>query len=574
MNRNLHFSERTWLEMNLSDAFFIRFSSLYAGITKVIFFKRQPPLRPGMGFRDVSKCRTRDLNLFLPKEGVMSRLGAREIILGLFFLVFLFKAIYLDHLSLQYDGTLYGEMIAEESDKLTFLPRYLGTWAPWKPGVYFIVYSFFLPFTSILFDSIEWIYKSPNLLFSAINALLFYLLAKRFVKAEIALSASLLFYSSYGVIYTDSRLLMETFSLTPILLSFLFYTWKDMEPVKRFLGAGACGLLAALTKSVISFMIIPLAIAYILQEDRKNLGNPLFLASLLSPFLGFLLFYLALDSVGLVDEVLIKDTGKFFVYDYFVKIPYNLFQGFLFFFYMFWAYIIVSFRTFLSSWKKYAFFSAWLAIFFIPLLSGSPMPWHFYYIAPALAFFAAICLPSKGKMDSFSLLIILLLVFSNIMFFVFMVDFSDDVPKEAELRDMGLMLSGKENVLIIGDYSYNTVIVSYKMLSERKDLGAPLDFGYVILNIPAEKELNEAQQSSMLTEIVANYDTEKYDFEEDTFADMFQTDKILRKKTSIEQFQYVVVSPASLNITNPCYTLQYNGTQSKIYRLVEEPDCR
>ncbi|MFP3950307.1 MAG: ArnT family glycosyltransferase, partial [Candidatus Micrarchaeia archaeon] len=489
----------------------------------------------------------------------MFRSSTSKIILLLFMLVFLFKAFYLDYIPLQYDGTLYGEMIAEEAEELTFLPRYLGMWAPWKPGLYFIVYSFFLPLTSALFNSIEWIYRSPNLLFSIVNAFLFYSIAKRFVKQEVALSASLLFYSSYGVIYTDSRLLMETFSLVPILLSILFYTRKEMEPTKRFLGAGIFACIAALTKSIISFMIIPLALAYIFREDQKNIKNPLFLVSLLSPFLGFLLFYLALDSVGLVEEVLILDTGKFFLFNYFEDSISNIFQGLLFFFYMFWMYIAVAFRKLASSWKKYPLFSIWIILSLIPLLSGHPMPWHFYYIAPALAFFAAVCLSSKGKMDSFSVLILAILVFSNLLVagFYFNSVVSSGITEEAGGREAGMLLSGKQNVLVIGYYSPSTTIVSYKMLSERRDMGRPLDFGYVICVIPEGDKMKKTEQMIAINEIVRDYDTEKYLFEEDNFANMFQTKKFLRKNTSIKNFDYVVVSPSYFDLVDPCYISIY-----------------
>ena len=94
---------------------------------------------------------------------------ARKVMLALFLAIFLLKAFYLGEIPIQFDGTLYAEMIAEEAEEITFLPTYLGWWAPWKPGIYFITYSLFLPVTSQLFDSIEWIYKSPNLLFGIIN---------------------------------------------------------------------------------------------------------------------------------------------------------------------------------------------------------------------------------------------------------------------------------------------------------------------------------------------------------------------------------------------------------------------
>lgn len=503
----------------------------------------------------------------------MRRLTPRNFLLLLFALMFLLKAYYLDKVPIYFDGTLYGEMIAEEAEEMTFLPKYLGAWAPWKPGLFFIAYSLFLPLTSFLFDSIDWIYKSPNLLFGLLNALLFYLIAKRFVQKDAALAASLLFYSSYLVFYAETRLLMETFTLFTILLSVFFYTWREIAPWKRFLGAAAFAFLASLTKSVISFMIIPLAIAYMFQKDRAAMGNPLFLLSLLAPFLGFLLFYLALDSVGLVGEVLVKDTGKFFVYDYANYAPNRLMRGFSFLVLLNLAYIVASIRKLISSWRDHLFFSAWLLISLIPAGSGVPMPWHFYYVAPPIAFFVALSLLSKGKMDTFSLFLVPLLILPNLGF-VLASDSIHQTTQFDENREVGLMLSGKENVLIVGYYGSSTVTASYKLLSERRDLGAPLDFGYIVLHWDGRGDENLSDVPRAFDVVVEDYYTEEYEFVEGEFAQMFQTTQFLRKNTSIEKFDYIAVSPAWLNVTNPCYVLYYNGTSSKVYMISEEPGCR
>ncbi len=496
------------------------------------------------------------------------------VVFFLFAITFLLKAFLLGDTPLYLDGTLYAEMIAEEADNITFLPKYLGSWTPWKPGLYFIVYSLFLPITSQLFSSIEWMYKSPNLVFGALNTFLFYLIAKRFLKPDVALVASLLFYSAYGVIYAETRLLMEVFALTPILLSLLFYTDKKMEPKKRFLLAGVFALVASLTKSVISFMLIPLALAYIFQEDRKSLSNPYFLLSLLAPFIGMLLFYLSLESIGLSEEVLLTDTGKFFIYDYLSHTLYALFTGFLFFFIMYGTYILVSFRTMLSSWKKELFFSFWLILALVPILSGVSIPWHTYYVVPSLAFFAALSLSHKGKIDSFSMLIVVILVAMNLAMPIFAGFENSMVPDFKDAREVGLEFSGKENVLIIGKYSGATTAVTYKILSERKEAGKYLDFGYVILQGQDKEEdvyVDNSYYEERLNAVVQDYYTQEYEFEDGNYALVFETNKSMRKQTNITEFEYLLVYPQELQLTDSRYRLASNTTTFAIYELLEKP---
>lgn len=492
------------------------------------------------------------------------------VVFSLFAITFLLKAFLLEDTPIYLDGTLYAEMIAEEADNITFLPKYLGSWTPWKPGLYFIAYSLFLPITSQLFSSIEWIYKSPNLLFGALNAFLFYLIAKRFLKPDVALVASLLFYCAYGVIYAETRLLMEVFALTPILLSLLFYTDKKMDPAKRFLCAGGFALIASLTKSVISFMLIPLALAYLFQEDRKSLSNPYFLISLLAPFIGMLLFYLSLESIGFTEEVLLNDTGKFFMYDYLSRTPYVLFTGFLFFFIMYGVYVLVSFRKMLSSWKEEIFFSLWLILALVPTLSGISIPWHTYYIAPSLAFFVALSLSHKGRIDSFSMLLVILLVAINLLMPIFAGFENSEIPDFKDARKVGLEFSGKENILIIGKYPGATTAVIYKILSERKETGKYLDFGYVAL-ISRDDEEPDAYFEERLNAVVRDYYTQEYEFEDGNYALMFETNKSMRKQTNITEFEYILVYPQELQLTDSKYQLVRNTTAFAIYELLEEP---
>jgi 4-amino-4-deoxy-L-arabinose transferase-like glycosyltransferase len=488
--------------------------------------------------------------------------------LALFALTFLFKAYYLDKVPFQFDETMYAEMISEESENITFLPTYLGMWAPWKPGLYFIVYSLFLPVTSHLFNSLEWIYRFPNLIFGALNAFLFFLIAKRFLKEETAMAAALLFYSSWAAIYVEARLLMEVFMLTTILLSLLFYTDKKMPTLQRFAGAALFAFAAALTKSVIALMIIPLAIAFMFQNDHKNLFNPIFLLSFLAPIAGILLFAFSLSQIGMMEGVLFKDTGKFFVYEYGAKTLESLLLSLGLIVVFSAPYIVMAWRKMWSSWKNGLFFSSWFLLFLVLSFSGQPHPWYFIYIIPPLCFFTASSMEEKGKFDNFSkFLLTVIVLFTFTM--VIVAGPVPDITKEIyESREIGLSLSGKENVLFVGQYYPLATAVSYKTLSERNSEGRFLDFGYVLYQGNSEWEVGDENGPSaqeVVNAVVSDYNSSIYPFHRE-FAPIFWTYGAFRKQTQVEEFDYLVVSPSNITIESKEYSLLFNGTKTAVYK--------
>ena len=110
-------------------------------------------------------------------------------LLLLFFASFAAKCYYLDKTPFLEDETLYAEMIAEEADQLSIVPTYFGYPAPWKPGLYFITYSLLTQVTQV-FESLEWVYRVPNLLFAIISASLVFLIARRFLGTDAAAVSS------------------------------------------------------------------------------------------------------------------------------------------------------------------------------------------------------------------------------------------------------------------------------------------------------------------------------------------------------------------------------------------------
>ena|GEM_PF-1653602 len=494
----------------------------------------------------------------------------KRLILALFFITLLFKIFYLDKVPFHYDDTLYAEMIAQEAESLTFLPKYLDMWTPWKPGLYYIFYSLFLPITSAIFASLEWTYRFPNLIFGLMNAFLFYKLAQRFATNDISLMASLLFYSSFSAFRVEGRLLMEPMMLTLILVSLLFYTSKKLLPSKRFGGAALFSFLASITKSVVSFTIVPLSLAALYQKDRKFLKNPLFLISLLAPFLGLLVFYLSLQSLNLAEGVLLKDTGKFVMFDYAELFPETVPTGLIYFFFATGIYLVISLKMIADNWKKEIFFTVWTLISLVIIFSGEPHEWYFYYVIPAFSFFVASALPNKGKADNFSALILLILVVFNISLSMLSIE-SANLAYFWDSKEIGTMLAGKENVLVAGSFSKNTIIVAYKILLERQMYGEPLDFGYLIFQ-DRNGQIYEGKWEEIVNDIVVDYGTDKYYFEEENFAALVWQSHGFKKKTSITEFDYVVVTPPEYKLNNPDFYLCHNASKTVVYCRSGKPE--
>ena len=478
----------------------------------------------------------------------------------LFFASFAAKCYYLDKTPFLEDETLYAEMIAEEAAHLSIIPTYFGYPAPWKPGLYFISYSFFIQITSQVFDSLEWAYRSPNLLFSLISTCLVFLIAKRFLDTDAAIISALLFFSSITSLYVETRLLMEPMTLAIILASLFFYT-KKKKTNGDFLAGGALALIAALTKSVISLSIPLLVLVYIFTREKKSLRNPVFLVSLLGSPLGLLLFFLSLAPIGFAEDIFLLDTGQAVLYDYSDALGFtlrNISNVFSFLFLFLVAILAFVFRK----QKAEPMLIAWTLLLLIPLVASTFRSWYLYYFIPPLAIFAASAMLEKRKADSFSLILVSLFVLMGIG--IFAASFSDwdsgTYLMVNEAKNIGISLAGQNSTLFVGSYYYNTVAICYKALEERREFGAPLDFGYILVRNPYQID----DFDSYAQDFLLNYRTEKYELEDERFAQFFWNDTSFRKDTEIDGFNTLVASPP-LSGVPPGYGVEYSGEYAEVY---------
>src|SRR5262249_48487519 len=132
---------------------------------------------------------------------------------------------------------------------------------------------------------------------------------------------------------------------------------------------------------------------------------------------------------------------------------------------------------FWKHWKDNLFLSAWYALTIFPFLFSGLLTWYYLPVLPAMCYFASLTLAVwKGKEKTDPLLwfflgfLILLVVAAS--GFVYLRFFGPYF----EQREAGLMLSGKENVLVIGDYYPG--VIAYKTVPEMRE-GKRIDFGWI-----------------------------------------------------------------------------------------------
>ncbi len=489
---------------------------------------------------------------------------ALAVLLLLFTAAFFAKLYYMDKTPFLEDETLYAEMIAEEAEIPSFIPRYFGYPAPWKPGLYFILYSFFLPLTSHLFSSFEWIYRFPNLIFSFISTYLVFLITKRFLGKESALLSSLLFFSAIISFYVETRLFMEPMMLTLILSSLFFYTKKDKNEMD-FIAAGGFSLLAALTKSIISLCIPFLALVYIFTREKESISSPIFLVSLFGAPAGLALFFFSLSQIGFAEDIFFIDIGQTVIYNYSNTLAFtlrNLLNIFSFIFFF-----LVSLLVFFSKKQRpEPMLAAWLLLILVPLFASTFRTWYLYYFVPPLAMFASSAILGKRRLDWFSLFITSLFVVMSIG--TFALSFAEWEVNQygpiIDARETGLSLAGEDSVLFAGSYYYNTVTICYKSLEERREFGSPLDFGYLLVRNPHGME----DFDSCVAGLLENYTTNSYEFEEQRFAQFFWNTTPFRKQSRIEEFTTLVSAPP-LEKCPPGYSLEKRKGVLAVYQKDE-----
>lgn len=451
------------------------------------------------------------------------------------------------------DESIYAIMAEEQAAHPTLVPTFLGYPVSWKPAPFF----WLLSAASLLPLPLEASYR----VFSLVAGLATLLCLQRIfsncgMDKAISFLTLLIFTISFISINPDTSILLDSLNFLLASLSILSYTEKGLGRW-RFIAAALFAFSAFFVKLVVAFMIPVLAAAYFWQKDRKILKDPLFLLSLLAVPLAMAIHAMALGQAGLLGEFLAGNIGGHTAGEAGLLGQAALVRSALMALILSGAFIWFAFSLtgFAKNWKSSPFMSAWYALTIFPLLSAAYLPWYYLPVMPAISYFAVLSLAldsGKRKTDRFfkaffSILVIITLAMTLIAYSTF--------GEYFEHRELGALLSGKENVLIIGQYRPG--IVAYKILPEMRS-GKPLDFGWIV--IP------ERMGNGEIPRFVKDYHDDSSPVVDGSFGSFFSVKEIFRKDTNITKFEYVAVGgPADITLDG--YELVGNWSDASLYRL-------
>jgi len=355
-------------------------------------------------------------------------------------------------------------------------------------------------------------------------------------------------------IYPQDAFLTDSLVFLLICTSLWLYTEKRL-PAWRFIAAGALAFAAFFVKLVIAFMIPFLAVAYFWAYRRETLRDPLFLASLAAVPLAFLLHYALLSQAGLAGQLFVSDIGGHLVSTDGLLGQLVFLLGSLYSFILFAGiWFALSAFGFWKFWRKEPFMAAWYVLSVFPVLSGFFMPWYFLPVLPAISYFAAAALlrwDGKEKQDAFFFFFLALAVVLSVIPIIPTYQSMHSVY--APEKEAGLLLAGRENVLVIGTYAPG--IIAYKMLEEQRSLGRPLDVGWVLF-------WNNVTRGDVLP-YLSDYHVAEPAVVDGSFSSMFTSRSTFRKDSNITSFDYVAVSGPPMEL--PGYGVIYNGTGIAVY---------
>ncbi|MGV8176335.1 MAG: ArnT family glycosyltransferase [Candidatus Bilamarchaeaceae archaeon] len=489
-----------------------------------------------------------------------------KILIGIICISFLIHLSFLYAHPFYSDEALYVKMISEQQGRLTLLPTYLGYETGWKPPFFFWVFAYLTKATDMISNNIEFIFKLPNILFGMLNIVLLYLIFRKFLEKEECLFAAAMYAFSTIFIYTNERLLLDTFFMCFALLSIYLYVSSAARPPLRFASAGLMLFFAIFTKSFVGLMVPIVAVAYLLQNDKKTLRNPWFILSLISIPLAFGIHYFSMPS-NLANSIFLVDMGGKVattagtLYSTLVSsfISLLIFGNIL---------IIGAVIGFRYRWNENWMMSAWFMLTAILLLSTGFMQWYYYAVLPAFVFFTLRAIqydPQKKTCEKKPDIFFKAIFVAVIIVSLFVAYFWYNCGNEQAFGDAkfaGQLVAGKSDVLFVGQYHTNVVAIAYKTMAEARNSSSVRDFGWVLI---PRGMVNESNDMSKV--FISNYMTEAYSVEEDGMSSMFWREFIFRKRTNITDFQYVVIALGmDEHLSIPGYDNIFEGNMISVYK--------
>lgn len=446
---------------------------------------------------------------------------------------------FLTYLPLTQDEAVYAVMAEEQLDAPSLIPAFMGHPASWKPPLFFWAHALFSKlFSGIL--PLELTYRLPSFLFGLAAVPFLWMLVRNIAAGAgakgdergIAFFTVLAFLCSSVSIYPNDAMLTDSLAFLLICSSLWLYT-EGRFGDRRFVVCAALAAAAFFTKLVLAFMVPLLAVAYFwFRNDRATLLRPLFMLSLVAVPLSAVAEFLVLETAGLGREVYLADIGGHVVSPQNISGPSvpPLVAALNFLLTSPGPWLLPALFGVWWYWRKNGLMCAWLLLIAFPLNVSYFRPWYYLLVMPPVAYFAALALLRRGggggRADAkfaagFAFFAALSLACCLLIYAI-------AYPNFAEQRDAGLFLAGKENAAVMGEYAPG--IIAYKTITERRELGRPLDFGWVL--VPP----GFAGTAEFL-----NYHSGRYEVRQGSFSGMFTTNAIFRKDTNITAFSYFAV---------------------------------
>ncbi|MDD5171471.1 MAG: hypothetical protein PHF60_00350 [Candidatus ainarchaeum sp.] len=475
------------------------------------------------------------------------------LILAILYLVTRLPTIF--YLPFVQDEALYAVMIQEQIGNASLIPTFLSYPVSWKPPLFFWTYAAFTgPLLEVL--PMEAAYRLPSLIFGLAAILpLYFLLRNAGASRNLAFFTILISLFALPSLYPQAALLIDSLLFLLICSSLYLYTERNLG-AWRFIPAGAIVFAAFFAKLVVAFIIPILAVAYLYLNDKKSLHNPLFILSLLAAPAAFLLHFTILQSSGLEGDAYISDVGgHLFGSD---GIAVQVLGSLSMFLSGAGIWFALSIFGLWKHWRDNLFMAGWYCLIILPIMGGYFMPWYYLPVLPAISYFAAITLlkwDGKEKPDRFFFIImVMLLCLSAVLLaFIYSGINSDFIAQ----KEAGLMLSGKENVLVVGNYAPG--VLAYKMLSEKQDYGRSLDVAWI--------QAADNFTADMASAYIHDYHTDAYPVSDGSFSGIFyRKDRSYRKDSNITMPEYVaIIGP--YGSAHAVVDVLYNRSNIIIYKV-------
>lgn len=455
--------------------------------------------------------------------------GNRKLLLILVVVYLITRLPLLSILPFVQDEALYSIMIEEQAEHPTLIPTFLGYPVSWKPQLFFWTYALFSKLSFGILP-LELVYRLPSFLFGLFSiAPLFFFLRNGGTSPTFSFLTVLVFLFSLSSIYPNGTLLTDSMLFFFMIISLYLYSERRLGSW-RFLAAGVLVFMAFFVKLIIASMVPVLALAYIYLNERKSLTHAFFILSLLAVPAAAALHFAILDSAGLASEAYAEMGGHAISSS---GVGNQIATSLATFMIGTAIWFSLSLFGLWKHWRSNPFMALWCAFIIFPLLGGTFMPWYFLPVLPAVSYFAVALLlkwDGKEKVDRFFWIFMsMALVLSMVLIIVSCSGtYNGFIPQ----KEAGMMLSGKENVLILGGYAPG--IVSYKMLTEKETLGRPLDSGWIL-------NFNNFTPD-MAAEFSRDYHSDRYAVSDGSFT-TFPThlNSTYRKDTDLARFDYFVI---------------------------------